>query len=394
MHLDSPFRGLGRRDPDLAQQLRDASLTALRRLVDEAIERSCHFVVVAGDVYDGLRRGARAQVALRRAAERLDAAGIHLVLLHGNHDPLDEGYTAVRVWPERTHLLASDAAETVRLSTDAGPVSITGRSYPQKKVFENLAAGYPEPQGPGLHVAMLHTELDAHGGEHPYSPCTVADLVAQPFHYWALGHVHDQRVLSRHPLVAFPGNLQGRSFGEEGVRGALFVQGPPDALVVEALPVAPIAFHRVACDVAGLADLDAVVAALVAGAPEPEGVVRLLRAEISGSSVDYRGLRDVPVEEWLRMLTDRSGDGVRWMDVRVDVRSAVDLELVAKGPTLAGALIQRADDWADVRERLAGHAVLRSFAEELSVEDLRALMQRALHRAVDAVHDVEAEDGR
>ncbi|MBR4977135.1 MAG: metallophosphoesterase, partial [Thermoguttaceae bacterium] len=53
LHLDSPMRGLGTTDPEIAATIRNASRQAFERLIDVAIEESVAFVVVAGDLVDG-----------------------------------------------------------------------------------------------------------------------------------------------------------------------------------------------------------------------------------------------------------------------------------------------------------------------------------------------------
>lgn len=391
LHLDSPFRGLGRERPELAQRLRDASLKALSKLVDEAIRLRCHFVLVAGDVYDGLERGVRAQLHLQRSAQRLSDAGIHLVILHGNHDPSDEGYTAVTGWPEHTHFLRRDEPDVLELETPAGRVTITGQSYPTKKVHHNLAAGYPEPVGAGLHVAMLHTQLVSDGGTHPYSPTTLDVLTRTGFHYWALGHVHEQRVLhAGSPVVAYPGNPQGRHFREAGPRGALFVEGPPNALHPRAIPLAEILFESVPLDVSSLQDLAQIPMALLEALPDRDADL-LLRAELSGRSQLFEGLQDEDnLAAMLSQLDERSPAGVTWLEVRSNVQPDLDLASLGQGATLADALTRNANDWKGAskgaRKALLAVKGLRRLAKSLDEDELNDLVDRALMRAVSAVH--------
>ncbi|MEM6931467.1 MAG: DNA repair exonuclease, partial [Myxococcota bacterium] len=348
LHLDSPFRGLSRHDPDLASRLRDASLVALTRMVDLAIDRECHFVVLAGDIYDGLERGVRAQLALKRAAVGLHDAGIPLVLLHGNHDPLDLGYTAVREWPASTHLLSATEPEVLVLDTPAGPVTITGQSFPDKRVERSLAAQYPPPSGPGLHVAVLHTELVWGEGTNPYSPCRLDDLVRTGFHYWALGHVHDPRVLHhRDPVVVYPGNLQGRHFLECGPRGAMLVEGAPQALRAEHQALAPLVFERVVVDVTELTDLTALQKALVDAIPAHDAT-RLLRAELEGRSSLFEALHDAERrQELLVALNDATADDAIWMEIRSSVRPDLPWDALAEQASLPGELVRRELDEAE-----------------------------------------------
>lgn len=390
LHLDAPFRGLAQRDPQLAASLRDASLTALDRLVSYAIEADCHFVVFAGDIYDGLERGIRAQLRLREAAGRLHDAGIPLVMLHGNHDPLDLGYTAVRDWPSSTALLAAAQPQVVELDSSGGRATLTGQSFPAKKVTHSLAAGYPSPEGPGLHVAVLHTELVRGADTNSYSPCTLDELVDTTFHYWALGHIHDPKVLhDAMPVVAYPGNLQGRHFQECGPRGALLVEGSPDRLKVTPVPLAPYVFERVALDVTEHADLASVQQDLLDAVPERRGTV-LLRAELTGSSELYEALHDEQrCSALLAQLNDGSPEDAVWMEVRSDVLPDVPWESLEDQPSLSGALYRRERTGSDVREALRGNTVLRPLSSSLTDDELSRLAERAVRRAIHAIHPRE-----
>jgi len=391
LHLDSPFSGLSAQEPELAKRLRDASLEALDRLVDAAIESSCHFVVFAGDIYDGLERGVRAQLALQKAAERLDAAEIPLVMLHGNHDPLDLGYTAVRKWPASTTILSASEPQVVELETPAGRVTITGQSYPAKKVTHSLAAKYPEPADTGLHVAVLHTQLLQGGGTNPYSPCTLEDLERTGFHYWALGHIHERAIYDkRGPVVAYPGNLQGRHFRECGPRGALMVEGSPDYLKPTPLALAPVVFERVSLDVTGLEDLADVRAALPDAMPEHDRTT-LLRAELTGRSPLFEALHEAETrEKLLETLDQESGSYTEWMEVRSDVEPSLPWEKLRDQQSLAGALVRRKHEADEVRRLLDGARGLGRFVRTLDGEELETLCRRALYRAVDAIHRTEA----
>jgi DNA repair exonuclease SbcCD nuclease subunit len=73
---------------------------------------------------------------------------------------------------------------------------------------------------------MLHTQVigSTSASEHDsYAPSALADFGAKGYAYWALGHVHQRQTVSADPLVIYPGNLQGRDFGETGAKGALVV---------------------------------------------------------------------------------------------------------------------------------------------------------------------------
>jgi DNA repair exonuclease SbcCD nuclease subunit len=129
-------------------------------------------------------------------------------------------------------------------------VAVHGQGFARQSETRNLAAAYPAPVAGFFNVGVLHTALDGREGHDPYAPCTIDELVARGYDYWALGHVHKRESVngSRHPRIEYPGNLQGRHVRECGAKGCLLVtvddQGqaipefrPLDVLRWETVPV-------------------------------------------------------------------------------------------------------------------------------------------------------------
>jgi len=78
----------------------------------------------------------------------------------------------------------------------------------------------------------------------------LADLEHTGLDYWALGHIHDRRVLRQaHPTVVYPGNLQARHPNEPGPKGFYFVEvAPGEAPVLTFQPADSWRFERVEVD--------------------------------------------------------------------------------------------------------------------------------------------------
>lgn len=343
LHLDTPFEGLGAVRPDVAALLRDASLAAWDRLVDLALSRRVDFLVLAGDVYDGPSRGVRAQLRFRRGLERLSVAGIRCFVVHGNHDPVEEGWGAI-TWPAGVHVFAAGEVESVQVERDGARIAtVHGASFGTRKERENLARRFRRGAEPGLHVGLLHCNVEGQAGHDPYAPCSLADLQGAGMDYWALGHVHTRQLLA--PTIAYPGNLQGRSVRETGPRGALLVRAEGSSVVsVEFEPLAPVEYASIELDVGGLEDLGAIEAAAL------ERVRRLERPGLEGLVVELRlrGATDLHAgllhgAEELRTALDDAGAGrpfVHWCRVEVGTRPPFDAEALAARDDFAGALIR------------------------------------------------------
>ena len=151
---------------------------------------------------------------LRPETARLTRAGIRVFCIRGNHD-------AASVVTAR-HRAARWGAHAAHRSAGLDPPRraerrIHGMGFSARSVPENVVPRYPPPLAGHLNIGMLHTSATDHGTHETYAPCTVPQLVAHGYDYWALGHVHTRQELARNPCwIVFPGNTQGRHIREAG----------------------------------------------------------------------------------------------------------------------------------------------------------------------------------
>jgi DNA repair exonuclease SbcCD nuclease subunit len=395
LHLDTPFHGLGRPAEHLRTRLVDASLDALDALVDRALAEGVLFVALAGDVYDGADRGLRAQARLLAATRRLDAAGIHTFIAHGNHDPVNEGWAAIRRWPDRVHVFSARTAETHRLTAaDGTPVTVTGTSYPVRDVREGLHPRFARPDGPGFHVAVLHANVGASPEHAAYSPCRLEDLEVKGYDAWLLGHIHRRAVLkSRAPFVAYPGNLQGRSFKatECGPKGALLVRVESGLPTPTFLDLAPVRFESLEVDATPCHDLGAVIDALLhaADAVRDAGRLVMVRATVRGRTPAHDDLARTPVETLLETLRDaRPTDGLFWSELRLEAHPERALEALRDRDDLAGELVREMEflrgDPVLLRSLLdaAAHPVFRELLPGTDAATLETWLTQAAEHAL------------
>lgn len=220
IHLDSPLRGLGSYDDMPVDILRGASRAAFSRLVDEALALEVDFMVIAGDLYDGDWKDHNTGIYFARQMGRLQSAGIPVYVLHGNHDA-ESVMTRRLALPANVHVFRADRPSTFVL--DAHKVALHGRSFEQAAVTDNLVLDYPDPLPGHFNIGVLHTALEGNAQHANYAPCSLEQLHARGYQYWALGHVHEYCVFPGPVPVVFPGNLQGRHIREQGPRGAVLV---------------------------------------------------------------------------------------------------------------------------------------------------------------------------
>lgn len=378
LHLDTPFDGLARLGAEVPQALRDASLQAWDNLVAETIRAEAAFLVLAGDIYDGPARGLRAQLRFLDGLRRLSQAGIQVFMVHGNHDPVEEGWSAVRDWPEGVTVFPPGELGSVAVERGGQRLAtVHGISYRERETTENLALHFPKEAGPGFNVGVLHCNLGSHAEHAAYSPCHLDDLRAAGTDYWALGHIHAHEVVSREqPCVVYPGVLQGRSPkpSEGGAKGAVVVDVADNRVEkLEFRPLDVVRFERLTLDVAGIADLaglrDALENHAEQAARAAEGRSLVLRATLQGRGAVHEALRRSPValHSLLQDLQEsRSGPaatgavtgGNVWWDRLID-RSAptLDKEAIQARGDFSAELLQRA------RALAADPAALESFLD-------------------------------
>jgi exonuclease SbcD len=154
---------------------------------------------------------------LAEQIRRLHQAGIRVFAIRGNHDALSR-ITKELIFPDSVKIFG-DRAEAVAVDRAAEdfPVAIHGLSFAQPHAPESLIAKFKPSVAGAVNIGMMHTSLAGTPGHDPYAPCSLADLQATGFQYWALGHVHKRSIAEGACAVVMPGMPQGRDINEAGV---------------------------------------------------------------------------------------------------------------------------------------------------------------------------------
>lgn len=242
IHLDSPLRSLALRDSELRDRVRTASRTALTKIVDIVLAEDVAALLIAGDLFDGAERSARTAAFLTLQLERLRDRGIRVFYIKGNHDA-ENPLTGELSLPDNVQVFDGRGGK-VQL---ADGVWIHGVSFASRHAPESLLPKFHAPVEGAVNIAMLHTSLTGAEGHDPYAPCTVGDLTATGFDYWALGHVHRRQVHSQTPWVVMPGTPQGRDIGEPGPKSATLVT-IGETIGIEEVPTSVVEFLNVKID--------------------------------------------------------------------------------------------------------------------------------------------------
>ncbi|GAB6175469.1 DNA repair exonuclease [Desulfobaculum senezii] len=374
IHLDSPLKGLERYDGAPVDDVRGASRRALTSLVDIIIDDNIPLLVLAGDVYDGDWKDFQTGLFFASQMTRLREAGTHVVLIRGNHDAQNK-MTRSLTLPANVHVLSANRPETVRFD-DIG-VAVHGQSFAGATVTENLAASYPPPV-PGLYnIGLLHTAVAGVDGHANYAPCSQTDLAAHGYDYWALGHVHDHKVLVETPPVIYSGVLQGRNIRETGPKGCVRVDVDDSGhTAYRFMPLDVMRFARVAVDAADAPDTAAIcdrfLAAMERHLAEAEGRPLAMRIHLSGPCAAHSALAADPeaAQNLLRTAATDASGGSAWVEKVIDeTTTPIDIDALRDSDTPQGDLVRFLDEL-----EVSGEA----FAElGIDFKDLRAALSRS-----------------
>lgn len=383
LHIDSPLDGLERYPGAPVDALRGATRDALTNLVDLAIGRGVDFVVIAGDVFDGDWRDMNTGLFFNAEMRRLERARIPVYLERGNHDAASE-ITRALALPSNVHEFPTGRAGTFRI--DALKVAVHGRSFADRAVPEDLAAGYPDPVPGWFNLGVLHTSLGGYAAHDPYAPTSLDVLRGRGYDYWALGHVHAREVLQEaYPRIVYCGNLQGRHAAETGAKGCELVE--VESGEVRATPVAldVVRWAVLGLPIDGLADVSAfrqsVEARLREAHDAAAGRLSAWRLQLEGAGPLHRWLAARPdeVAAELRQLADEASGGRAWVE-KIRLRS----RLPAIGAAVPGADDPVAECLRIGAELGADPARLRAFGDA-ALRDLLAKLPPALRSGPQSV---------
>lgn len=263
IHLDSPLKSLALRNQELAELIGGATRQAFVNTITLCLEEQVDALLLVGDLYDGAQTSMKTARFLAGQLAKLHEAGISVFIVRGNHDALSK-ITQELVLPDSVKVFGGRAeAVSVPRAKSEVPVVIHGLSFARPQAPESLVPKYKPYIEGAINIGMLHTSLAGAVGHDPYAPCSVADLQATGFRYWALGHIHKRSITEGDCTIVMPGNPQGRDINEAGFKSVSLVTIADDkSIYVEERQVSIAQFERLSLDVTDIDDWRDVAGAL------------------------------------------------------------------------------------------------------------------------------------
>ncbi len=345
IHLDSPLKGLMPYEgAPPVEDIRGATRQALDNLVSFALEEKVHFVLIAGDLYDGDWQDFNTGLYFAKQMRNLGDAGIRVAIIRGNHDAAN-AMTKTLIMPENVKIFSARKPESWKLEDLS--VAIHGQSYANRDVYENLAVSYPDPVPDMFNIGILHCLISGAEGHLPYAPCTLDELAVKGYDYWALGHVHKYDVLRKQPHVVYAGCTQGRHIRELGVKGCVLIEVEEDSISTEFVPLNVLRWVEVKADVSGAQNIEQ--AALAFGdalkkvMQDFEGRNTCVRAVLTGRCPGHGLLSSNPsaMAANVRAVASEVSKDKVWIEkVQLQTGPVIDFDDLAGSDTPQGELLR------------------------------------------------------
>ncbi len=365
LHIDSPLQGLEAYEGAPLERLREATRAAFRSLVSLAIEQSVDFIILAGDLFDGpwkdMKTGLWTAAQFRRlGAVDNGSGGISVYLLRGNHDAQSDVRGSI-TWGENVFEFSADRPQTFVLENLN--VALHGQGFAKREAPDDLTIDYPDPVEGMFNIGVLHTSLTGSAVHDTYAPTSVERLAARGYDYWALGHIHRREIIKdSSPVIAFPGNTQGRHINEPGAKGCLLVtveEGRVESIDFHATDA--VRWHRLEIELGqddGRSELlEKVRQELRQCYAQNDGRLAAVRLSVGGRSSLHDDLtRHETREELLAELRNVANefDDEIWLEqIRLETAPPIDRDKLKASSDLLGELLRDIDRLADDNERLA-----------------------------------------
>jgi DNA repair exonuclease SbcCD nuclease subunit len=414
LHLDSPFIGLGHLQDEysnIVQELRQATFKAFEAVIELCLREKVDLLLVAGDVYDGADRSLQAQLKFRDGLRRLSDAGIRSFVVHGNHDPLD-GWAHSLEMPELAHIFGSELESVVFQQNDRAIARIHGISYPKNKPGKTFGKGMKREGNEPFQIGLLHCNADGNTEHHSYAPRSVSELVGARLDYWALGHVHERRVLHESdPFIGYPGNTQGRQIRECGPRGCFLVDVSEDGKLKSSpqfVRTDAVQWARKDVSIAELETVDALLERLEETMEElsqdSSGNPVVVRVNLVGRGPLHRML--VRPDDWQTVFEQSLEFGASrspfvWIEkLTRQTQPDIDLDVLRAAPDFLGDLLgmieqlrNSSDEVASLSGELADlfqHKRATRLLESPDETELRRMLDQAETRCVDLLMEDDA----
>lgn len=322
---------IGARDAFLgvaAESRRFETLLTFERIVDLAKEKGADILAVAGDLFES---NTVEDAFIEGVFNKISAAPeIKVVFAAGNHDPLTaDSPFLTHTLPDNLYVLPPK--DSVITFEDI-KTKIYGRSF-ESVYLKGEEEFTLKPDNEYLNIMVQHGELRADLGS-DYNSITPKFVKKSGMDYIALGHVHAHTPIGKieNTSFAYCGCPEGQGFDELDQKGVYFGTVSKNGSDLEFIPVSKRQHIVRKIDVTGAEDITKTILDDLKANYE-NFADNLYKIELTGS---------IPPEKDLNLseITTRLSAVLYFVKLSDKTEFAIDLELLAKDPTLKGVFVK------------------------------------------------------
>ena len=224
IHLDAAFVGGSAAKSEMR---RIELLSSFSNLMNYVKLNGIDLVLIAGDLFD-CENVTRDTVSML-IKEFSDNPRCRFVISPGNHDPYTiNGVYGKIQFPSNVYIFKKKSVE--RISFEDLNVDVYGYAFTSKELDHNPFSNVRPFSNSRINLLCAHGEINS-SGKGNSCPITLHDIGNSGFDYAALGHIHmgSEEILSENgTFYAYSGCLEGRDFGECGMKGAIYCEFEKD----------------------------------------------------------------------------------------------------------------------------------------------------------------------
>lgn len=383
LHIESPYKGIGAFNSELAKALIRSGYDAFHRLIQLCIDQEIDFLLISGDSFDSETGSLGAQYQFIKGMDRLQTAKINVYVICGNHDPLTSWPKHLKL-PENVFLFPANKVTRVEYQKEGRNLAqIYGVSFETKEEYKDFSVDFQCKDSSVFSIGLLHGTISGNQEHIPYCPFELANLRASGIDYWALGHIHKREVLlEKNPVIIYPGNIQGRHFNETGEKGCYLVNVENNHVTdYQFVPLSKIIYEYQNFDATEVEDLPSLVDQLrqVKSNNKISGISYMLRLNAEGRTKIHSLLSDqVEMQHLLNEINDEEDfntDNFVYINKIINQTSTeIDLTDFRQSSEFVSDLMKKFEDLSEDEEMFEG------FKIEILEEILTSLVGREIRK--------------
>ncbi len=245
IHLDSPFTSL---DAASSEKRRLSLRSAFASLMLSAKTSGCELFVISGDLFDDECITKDTSLEIKRHMEAMPSC--RFVIAPGNHDPYNASSPyALIEWPENVYIFKSP--EITSFDFPEINTTVYGYAFTSDTFMTDVMSGFRVNDESRINILAAHCDLDVQGSY--YCNITKTQLCDSGLDYAALGHIHKGTdiLCAGSTYYAYSGCLEGRSFNETGIKGAICGEIEKGNVSLRRVRFCSKRYEKAECDVTG-----------------------------------------------------------------------------------------------------------------------------------------------